>query len=74
MRAELPGEGGALPGHLLLQLRIVVRELLQLHQVASASLEALPRGDELAVLAGLAGQLAGAARVVPRAWLRQLGV
>jgi hypothetical protein len=60
--------------HLALELSVVAGQLIELDEVTRPALEAIPRRDELAVLARLAGQLPGQARIVPRARLRQLGV
>ena len=74
VRTQLPGEGRTFLDDLLLELLVVLRKLLELDEVASPPLEAGPRGDQVAMLAGLSGLLACAARVVPGARLRQLCV
>jgi hypothetical protein len=72
--AQLGRDLGALGGDLSFQVGVVVGELIQLDEVAGAALEPVPRRDQVAMLTGFAGELAGAARVVPRAGLRQLRV
>ena len=74
MRAQLLREFGELLGDLPFQVGIVLRQLVELDQVTRAPLEAVPRGDQLAVLGGFAGRLPGAARVVPRSRPYELGV
>ena len=74
MRAQLARDLGAFDGDLLLELRVVARQLIQLRQVAGAALEPVPRRDQLAMLARLTRQLTGAAWIVPRPGLGQLGV
>ena len=74
MGAQLAGERCTVRVDLTLELAVVPCQLLQLDDVTRAAFEPVPGGDQLAVLAGLAGQLPGAAGVVPRAWLRQLDV
>jgi len=73
-RAQLALDRRPLLGDLLLQVGVVFGELLQLDQVGGAALEAVPGRDELAVLRRLTRPLAGAAWVIPRAGLCQLGV
>ena len=74
MRAQLARDRFSLLFDLPLVVLVALGELRELDQVAGAPLEALPRGDELAVLGRLTRLLSGAAWVVPRARLRQLGV
>ncbi len=74
MRTQLVAELSQLLGDLALQVAVVLRQLVELDQVTRAPLEAVPRGDQLAVLGGFAGLLAGAARVVPRARPGELAV
>jgi hypothetical protein len=74
VRAQLLRDLGELLGDLPFQVGVVLRQLVELDQVARAPLEAIPRGDQLAILGGLAGRLAGAARVVPRSRPGELGV
>jgi hypothetical protein len=72
--AQLLGDLCELLRDLPLQVGVVLRQLVELDQVTPAPLEAVPRGDQLAVLRGLAGRLAGSAWVVPRARPGELGV
>jgi len=51
------------------QLRVVVREVGELDQVAGAPLELLPRRDQFAVLKRFARAVSRRRRVVPGAWL-----
>jgi len=74
VRAQLLREVGELFGDLPFQVGVVLRQLVELDQVTRAPLEAVPRGDQLAVLRGFASRLAGAARVVPRSRPYELGV
>jgi hypothetical protein len=74
VRAQLARDGLALLVDLTLELAVALCELLQLDDVARAALETVPRCDQLAVFRRLTRQLAGAARVVPRARPGQLGV
>ena len=74
MRAQLLGELGQLFRDLPFQVAVVLRQLVELDQVTRAPLEAVPRGDQLAVLRGFARGLAGAARVVPCSRSDELGV
>jgi hypothetical protein len=73
-RPQLALDGRALVRHLTLEVGVILGQLLQLDQVARAPLEAIPRGDQLAMLGSLTGQLTGSTWVVPRARLRELGV
>src|SRR5207248_5859808 len=72
--AELPGHRRTLLGDLLSQLWIVLRQLLELHEVAGATLETIPGRDQLAALGGLTGDRAGMTRVIPDARFAELGV
>ena len=72
--AELIGDSHAFLSHLLLELRIALCQLVQLHEVAGAPLQTLPRVDNLPVLGTLARDLARRARVIPRPRLGQLSV
>ena len=69
-----PDELSKLFRDLPFEVEVVLRELVELDQVTRAPLEAIPRGDQLAVVRGLAGDRARPARVVPRARPRELGV
>ena len=74
MRAQLARERLLFVVELFLEVRITVRKLRKLEQVACATFETVPGRDEIPALRGLSGQLAGCTWVVPRARLRQLGV
>ena len=68
-RPQLRGHRRALLGHLLSQLGIVLRQLVELHEVASAPLETVPSVNEVAVLRGLARELTRVVGIVPDAGL-----
>ena len=74
VRAQLPREPGKLFADLPVEVGVVLSELVQLDEVARAPFEAIPGRDQLAVLGGLPGQLAGAPWIVPRARTGELGV
>ncbi|TMD99899.1 MAG: hypothetical protein E6I72_00010 [Chloroflexi bacterium] len=74
MCAELPGHRRTLLSDLLPQLGIVLRELLELHEVSGATLETIPCRDQLAVLGGFTGDRAGMTRVIPGARFAELVV
>ena len=71
---ELLGDGSALLVDLAFEVGVVLGQLLELDQVASTPLESIPGRDQLAVFGCLAGRLAGAAGVIPRAGLGELCV
>ena len=71
---QLPRQPGELVSDLPVEVGVVLRELVQLDEVARAAFEAIPGRDQLAVLGGLPGQLAGAPWVVPRARTGELSV
>jgi hypothetical protein len=74
MRAQLLRYAGALFLHLALQVLVALGELLELDGVARASLEAVPRSNEIAKLRRFARDLAGTPRIVPDPRLRELYV
>jgi hypothetical protein len=59
---------------LTLEIRIAFRELGELDQISCTPLETVPGRDQLAILRGFAGELAGAPGVVPRAGFGELCV
>ena len=69
VRAQLLGELGQLFRDLPFQVAVVLRQLVELDQVTRAPLEAVPRGDQLAVLRRLARELTRVVGVVPDARL-----
>ena len=64
---QLGSHGGALLGHLLTELGVVFRQLIELDEVARATFELLPRSEQLSIQGRLARQLSRLVRVVPRA-------
>ena len=66
---KLRGDRRPLSGDLLPQLAIVVRQLVELDDIARAPFEPVPCVDELAVLRGLAGEVTRAVGIVPDAGL-----
>ena len=74
VRTELLGESGDLAGDLALHVVVAFAQLHELHQVAGAPLQAIPGRNQLPILGGLAGDLAGAPGLIPRARPGELGV
>ena len=64
---ELGPDRAQLLGDLLAELGIALRQLIELDDVAGATLELLPRGRELAIFERLARAVARRRGIVPRA-------
>ena len=72
MGAKLAGDGRTLLGDLLLQLRVALRQLVELDQVPGAPLQPIPGPEQLSMLGGFAGRLTGPAGVIPGARLLEV--
>ena len=74
VRAQLPGNRGALVVDLAFQVLVAFRQLLELDQVSGAPFEAVPRADQITQLGRFSRQLPGALGVVPDPGSGELGV